>query len=71
MLVGGGAKEEQQRLNLSGTLCRPSIRLITIKRACNSHRKKREHNIGELFATAKQRKTSQVSSQAKFRKIRK
>ena len=28
--MGGGAKEEQQRLNLSGTLCRPSIRPITI-----------------------------------------
>ena len=28
--VGGGAKKEQQRLNLSGTLCRPSIRPITI-----------------------------------------
>ena len=30
LLVGGGAKKEQQRLNLSGTLCRPSIRPITI-----------------------------------------
>ena len=30
LLVGSGAKEEQQGLNLSGTLCRPSIRPITI-----------------------------------------
>ena len=30
LLVDGGAKEEQQRLNLSGTLCRPSIWPITI-----------------------------------------
>ena len=30
LLVGGGAKKEQQRLNHSGTLCRPSIRPITI-----------------------------------------
>ena len=30
LLVGGGAKEEHQRLNFSGTLCRPSIRPITI-----------------------------------------
>ena len=30
LLEGSGAKEEQQGLNLSGTLCRPSIRPITI-----------------------------------------
>ena len=30
LLVGSGAKEEQQGVNLSGTLCRPSIRPITI-----------------------------------------
>ena len=30
LLVGSGAKEKQQGLNLSGTLCRPSIRPITI-----------------------------------------
>ena len=36
VLVGGGAKEEQQRLNLSGTLCRPSIRPITINELYNN-----------------------------------
>ena len=30
LLVGSGAKEEQQDLNLSGTLCGPLIRPITV-----------------------------------------